>query len=226
MPALKQKQVKTALGKKLSGVKPKKPDELLWKGPEDGGPFGGITQSLLGAFLSCRERFRVKYVLGLQPAEKFSRTMEFGQMWHVCEENFAAHKSHVGPLTEYAQGLCQKYPLDQNEISKWYDVITTTFPLYVDWWAKHPDVVQRTPLLQEEVFHVPYRLPSGRVVYLRGKFDSVDLVGTKKDAGIWLKENKTKSEIDVSRLERQLHFDIQVMFYVVALLEMAKNGKN
>jgi hypothetical protein len=91
------------------------------------------------------------------------------------------------------------------------------FPQYIKFWAKHPDVKNRQPLLQEVVFHVPYELPSGRIVYLRGKWDSVDLIGKTKKAKIWLKENKTKGQILEAQIKRQLAFDLQVMFYVVAL---------
>lgn len=73
----------------------------------------------------------------------------------------------------------------------------------------------RTPLLQEHAFDVPYRLPSGRTVRLRGRWDSVDLVG----GGIWLQENKTKSDIDQQGLTRQLTRDLQSMLYLAALCE-------
>ena len=222
MPALKSKP-KTGLGQKLKGVK-KQEQGPLWKGPEDDGPLGGVTQSMLNNFLGCRHRHYVKYILGLQPVSGFSRVLEFGSMWHLAEEAHAkepagtkASNRWQGELTIYAQGLCKKYPLAQDEINKWYLVILTTFPLYMDWWSRHKDVIQRTPLLQEETFHVPYTLPSGRIVWLKGMFDSVDLIGKGKDAGIWLKENKTKSEIDEARLGRQLKFDLQTCLYLCAL---------
>lgn len=216
MPALKSKP-KTKFVQKMPKVQPPKKRQPLWKGPEDDGPLGGITQSMLNNFLSCRERFRVKYVEGMQVVQGFSRVMEYGQIWHCAEEHFAANKDWQKPLTEYCQGLCQKYPLAQDEVSKWYNICLVQFPLYIKWWSDHKDVVERTPLMQEEVFHVPYTLPLGRVVYLRGKFDSVDLVGKGKNAGIYLKENKSKGTIDESRMQRQLSFDLQTMLYLVAL---------
>ena len=71
-------------------------------------------------------------------------------------------------------------------------------------------------MLQEQVCDVPYNLPSGRVVRLRGKFDSVDLI----DGGIYLQENKTKGDIDKIQVERQLSFDLQTLMYSVALHKM------
>jgi hypothetical protein len=102
-------------------------------------------------------------------------------------------------------------------VQHWYNVCKTQFPLYIKYWAKHPDVRDRTPLLQEQVFDVPYKLPSGRIVRLKGKWDSVDLIGKGKNAAVYLQENKSKSDIDEQQLKRQLGFDLQTMIYRIAM---------
>lgn len=201
----------------LKGVKIKRQPTRsgpLWLGPEDPGPRGGITFSMLSRFLTCRERFRVNFIVGLRPAERFRAAVEYGNMWHACEEALAGRKDWLPGLAAYGRELVARYPQDQDEIQKWYNVCKTQFPVYVDFWSKHPDVKNRRPLLQEESFHVSYRLPSGRIVYLRGKWDSVDLIGKNE---VYLQENKTKSQIDVVELSRQLTFDMQTMLYLVAL---------
>ena len=218
----------------LKGLKIKSPasDDPLWHGPESDHELGGVTQSMIGDFLTCRERFRVKYVLGLRAPDHFSHHLEYGQMWHVCEEAFAGFnddgKYKVGKpdvwepaLRVYVDALVKRYPFDRERIAHWYNVCKFQFPLYVDHWRKHPDVKNRTPLMQEQVFRVPYALPSGRVVHLRGKFDSVDLI----DKGIYLQENKTKGDVDPVALQRQLKFDLQTMLYLVALYELIDNAK-
>ena len=194
---------------------------------------GGVTQSMLGDWIFCRERARVKYIEGLRSHNTFNHRIEYGSMWHLLEECHASpeHEGRDGKveLRDYCKELCQQYPTQQTEIQKWYNVVLVQFPIYAEWWAKHPDVVDRTPLLQEHVFKVPYKLPSGRTVWLRGKFDSVDLVGKRDKAGIWLQENKSKSDIDQAQLQRQLLFDMQTMLYLVALTEMdwdADRGKD
>ncbi len=202
--------------------------KTVWKGPEE----DGITQSLLSRFLCCRERFRLLVVEGLQPADAFNHLLEYGNMWHMCEETLAAQHSPVvtdgtgwqSGLKKYCQKLCEKYPLQQIQIDKWYNVCKVQFPIYIEYWCKHPDVKKRIPLLQEEVFCVPYKLPSGRTVKLRGKWDSVDLIGTGKKAGIWLQENKTKGEIKEEQLVRQLTFDLQTMIYLIALQLFQNDG--
>jgi hypothetical protein len=211
---------------KLKDPRRRRPEKRgpVWKGPEE----DGITFSLLSRFLTCRERFRLLVVEGLKAQEGFNHRIEYGNMWHVCEEALArchnAGDTQMVPervcayaLTQYAQSLCRKYPLAQEQIDKWYNVCRVQFPLYVKYRSEHPDVTERTPLLQEQTFDVPYRLPSGRTVRLRGKWDSVDLVGKGKSAGIYLQENKTKGDIDPVQMQRQLTFDLQTMMYMVAL---------
>lgn len=195
-------------------------DYPLWQGPCGKGPLGGITQSMLVRFLSCRERFRLRYVLGLEPPDRWSHHLGYGNMWHVCEQVHAAGIGDpIAHLEQYAWQQQTNYPLQRDEIGKWGKVCAVQFPEYVRYWAEHPDVVNRTPLLQEQVFDVPYALPSGRVVRLRGKFDSVDLIGD----GVYLQENKTKGDVDRVQVERQLKFDLQTMMYTVALTRVGDN---
>lgn len=190
----------------------------LWLGPEDPGPMGGITQSMLGRFLNCRARFGVHYVDGLQPPRQFRAPIEFGQMWHTCEEALSAGQSWEATLLKYAQDTADKYRGQQDQVLKWYRVCKVLFPIYVDYWGQHPDNTTRVPVFQESVFHVPYRLESGRVVYLRGKQDACDVIDDE-DRGphLYLQENKTKGDIDEPALMRQLTFDLQTMFYLTAL---------
>jgi hypothetical protein len=192
--------------------------EPLWTGPNGTGPNGGVTQGLLGRWLVCRERARIHLIEGLRPPEQFNRALHYGQMWHMCEESLAAGVDHERPLTDYCRQLCRQFPLQQTEVTKWYRVCQVQFPEYVKWWAAHPDVTGRTPLLQEAKFDVPYTLPSGRKVRLRGKWDSVDLV----DSSIWLKENKSKADVDEPLMMRMLTsgFEIQTMLYLTALMEV------
>ena len=124
-------------------------------------------------------------------------------------------------MKDYSQDLCRQYPTQTNEIIKWYEIIRRQFPEYVLYWQKHTDELESTPIdgLQEKVFHLPYELPSGRTVYLKGKWDSVRLMGKGKSAKIYLMENKTKGQIEEGKIRRQLSFDLQTMMYLVSILE-------
>lgn len=207
----------TKVGKALKGVKLPEKRGPLWLGPMGSSDMGGITQSMIGDWLADRERFRLKNVEGLQPTGRFQPSLDFGNLWHVCEEHHSAGTDWIEPLKEKAMEYTVKFRLQQDEVNKWYNVCKVLFPIYVGYWSKDKEQKEKTPLLQEYAFKVPYELPSGRVVYLRGKFDAVDLIGKGKSAGIWLQENKTKSEVDEEKIRRQLKFDLQTMLYLIAL---------
>jgi hypothetical protein len=209
MPKPRKKTLKKSLKEK-----PKR-KEPAWKGPE----VDGVTQSMLQKFLVCKERFRIQAIEGWAVQDEFKHAIEYGNMWHECEEALAGNNDWREALKVYCQKLCKRYPLQQEQISKWYNVCLTQFPIYVDYWKNDSDEKNRTPLLQEETFNVPYELPSGRVVKLRGKWDSVDLIGKGKRADVWLKENKTKGDINEEQMRRQLTFDLQTMIYLIALKE-------
>lgn len=227
----------------------------VWKGPS----VDGISQTLLSRYLSCAERFRIQTIEGLETVPTFNNRLEFGNMWHAAEEAFAEHgnaPSQKNPeqyawqraLLDYGNELGAQYPSQLMQIVHWLTIVEALFPAYIQYWSKHPDTLNRTPILQEERFAVPYSLPSGRTVLLRGKWDSVDFVKevcplcsgqpkkqrtTKKcttcngsgfsGSGIWLMENKTKSVIDVHKINRQLRFDLQSMLYLVALEHAINN---
>lgn len=220
---------------------PSQKKSAIWSGPCGEGKQGGITFSLLCRFLHCRERFRLLMVEGLKAPDRFNHKLEYGNMWHVCEEALASERNHFGEvvgttlwsdnLEEYLNKLFLQYPFDREDSEKWYWVCKKQFPQYVNYWAKHKDVVNRKPLLSEQVFNVPYALPSGRTVRLRGKWDSVDLVEehvedhVRVPAGIWLMENKTKGEVDRAKIIHQLRYDLQTMMYMTSLTVKLTKGE-
>jgi hypothetical protein len=202
--------------------------EPLWKGPQSEDPNGGVTFSLLSRWLNCRERARITLIEGLKPTPVFNHRLEFGNMWHECAEGHAGGEFEwYERLERYVEELNSKYPLEQSQIHHWYRICSKQFPLYVKFWQDHPDMGGKQPIYQEEVFNVPYRLPSGRSVYLRGKWDSVDLVTRGVQKGVWLQENKTKGDVKPVQMQRQLKYDLQTMLYLVALTEhkdLSKEG--
>lgn len=215
---------------KKSGVKALKHGPI-WSGPTSKDDTGGITFSLLSKFLCDRERFRLLVVEGLKPQPSFNHRLEYGNMWHICEEALAAgqHKGNKidqwKPLTDYCKQLAMDYRLQGEQVNHWYQVCKAQFPVYVNYWAKQKGDKQRTSIAQEYVFKVPYKLPSGRTVYLRGKWDALDHVGTKANGRLWLQENKAKGDIDELKLTTQLRFDLQSMMYYLVLYHYYENAK-
>lgn len=209
---------------KSKGIK-KVSKSPIWAGPSVDAPNGGITYSLLSRFLCCRERFRLLVVEGLRPQPAFNQRMEYGNMWHICEEHHAKGVDYLKPLKDYATELCREFRLQGELIQHWYEVCKVQFPIYVKYWSEHNDVKQRTPIQQEYVFNVPYELPSRRTVYIRGKWDSLDQVGTKKNGRLWLQENKAKGDIEEMKLATQLRFDLQSMMYYLTLYHYYQDAK-
>jgi len=187
-----------------------------------------VTFSLLSRYLVCPERFRIHAVEGLAPAPEFNHRIEYGSLWHACEEGLAKQPDPTNKgmnlweksLDSYRDALLKKYPMAREQVAHWWNVCRQQFPRYVTYWRHHPDVKRRKNLFAERAFAVPYALPSGRVVILRGKWDSVDLI----DGAVYLQENKTKGDVREGQLQRQLTFDLQTMLYVVALFSGGELG--
>lgn len=201
-----------------------RPSEPVWEGPCGEGPNGGVTFSLLSRWLTCKERARLLLVKGLKPIDTFNAPIEFGNMWHACEEGMAGGKDWQAGLKAYAQASAQRFTMQQEQVNHWYEICNALFPIYQEHWKAHKDMANRTPLMQEQAFRVPYHLPSGRVVQLRGKWDSVDLVDIDGEESIWLQENKTKSTIDQLKITRQVGYDLQVMIYLIVLKDTLANN--
>lgn len=207
MPSPKSTSTLSALAKKLKKETTTEQSEPLWKGPY----VDGITQGLLGRFLVCRERFRIHAIKGLRTPPAFNHRLEYGNMWHLCEEVHLGGKDYTGPLAEYTKSLCAQYPLQQEQIVHWYSVCAVQFPIYLAYWKKQKTLKTKR-LKQEYEFRLPYETASGRRVLLRGKIDALDAQAD----GIWIQENKSKSEIDQVDIVNQLRFDLQTMFYRIA----------
>lgn len=147
--------------------------------------------------------------------------MGYGNMWHVCEEFYGqqenSHKATPwgSALMLHAKQMCLKYKNQQDTIEYWWNICKKQFTAYLNFWEEREsdDDYVEEKLFRERVFNVPYKLPSGRIVRLRGKWDGLDLM----DGGLYLLEHKTKSDVDRGVIERQLGFDLQTMLYLVAL---------
>lgn len=204
------------LKSKLKSIPKEQSYRSVWKGPSK----DGITQSLINEYLTCKERFRLHVIEGLDSEDGYNHRIEYGNMWHILEECKAApaHEGRNGKeeLISYVRKLRSVYPESVEQILKTYNMAIVQFPIYCDYWRKNDHEKKRQPVLQEHKFGVNYELPSGRTVKLRGKFDSVDFIPKK---GFYLQENKSKSEIDEPKLQKQLTFDLQTMTYLVALYE-------
>lgn len=203
---------KTGIAKKLNAV-PKRVSGSVWLGPA----IMGVTQSILCTYLACKERCRLRVIDGLSAISGFRHAIEYGNLWHVCEEHLNGDWRSV--LKSTAKKMIKKYPLSQDEIEKWYNVCIVQFEVYLERYHK----VNKTQklVLSEQNFEIDFKLPTGRTAKLRGKWDGVLLEKGKYR----LKENKSKGNPREALIERQLGFDIQTMIYIIALEEAVSTGK-
>lgn len=165
----------------------------------------GISYSSLAKFVNCRERFRLYYVEGLRPVGT-TESLEFGTMFHSLLEG-------------YAQGI----PFEtlkanlMNQVRPGNDFYTTAlevlivFEHYIDYWKTNDRKVSYVS--QEESFRETVYLPSGRKLDIKGRFDEI----FRRDGGLWLQENKTKSRVEDAILMNILPYDLQTMLYCYAI---------
>jgi len=158
----------------------------------------------------------MKVVDGLEEDEGFSSALEYGSMWHEMEEANAKGKDPERAAGKYRDKLRSRFPGSEASIIKWFKIAKRQFPIYLKHWKKHPDTKKRKNVAAEVSFRVPYQLPSGRWVLLRGKWDWV----FKEGSGLWLMEHKTKGRIDEVGLQATVHENLQTMLYLIALLTL------
>jgi len=191
-------------------MKTKQTQTRLWKGPQQ----DGITQSLLSQFLVCRERFRLLVMEGLKEREAYNHKLEYGNLWHTAEEYYHQELGDwKEALHRYSRMLKHQYGERQSEIDKWLQVCLRQFQVYTEHWAEWEKGQKRKCLEREEKFSVWHVLPSGDKVRLRGKMDSLWLVGNH----LYMQENKAKGSVNEDQLRSELPWNLQLMFYVVAL---------
>jgi len=207
-------KTKTSVLKKLKASKPKQwtNKNPLWKGPVE----DGITRSMLALFLVCRERFRIKYILGLQPHDKWNHRIGYGDMWHECEETLLEGGDWYTRLQLFASNLIQEYPTQRNEIEKWFNVCKRQFEVYLEHWDNIKSMKRSgfEVLGQEVEFNFLY----DDYILLRGKIDGV--LWNSKTSTLVIQENKTKGDIDEESLRQQLSFDLQTMTYLTAAINI------
>ena len=184
----------------------------LWKGPTE----TGITQSLLQKFILCRDRFWLHVCEGLRERDewKFAKYAEFGSAFHEALEYDLSDRDPIKAINNYHKKLTPRFPTDREAVDYEMVCCKKLFDEYKKFWTNKD--AKHTTILSEEVFSVPYTLPSGRVVKIKGKWDCV-FKPTVRSNKIYLLEHKTKGTIDESKITTQLHADLQVGVYLTAL---------
>lgn len=170
---------------------------MLWQGPE----VDGITQSLIQKFRQCPYRFYLYSILGLVDDTPLPPNLIWGDVYHKGLEHLIATKDINSSVTKMLEYLNTKYP----DAPSTYEVSTK-------------GLLQRFNLTNyqgewqtEILFEHPYKLPSGRIVKLKGKMDGYNT--SDPDHGPMLGEHKCKGYIDGPKTKKELVTDLQVNIY-------------
>ena len=190
----------------------------------------GITQSLLGTFLQCRQKS--KWSIEGWTSKYASMGLTYGTIGHAVLERAYTDiqsrklkempsKQQVLKYVAQVEAIWKKEnpradakSLEFLELSCL--IAEATLPLYFEYWVK--DLKEMKWIALEHEFKIPYITRNGLKTVLRGKMDGV-FCNPKK---IWLFESKFKSRIDEEDLIDTLSFDFQVLFYLYVLKVLRK----
>lgn len=210
---------RSTLGSKTPLTENSLAKESLWKGPYTDGD--GITNSLLCKFIVCRERFRLSVVEGLREVEGFDPAIEYGQLWHEIKEAYRSGRDWKEALLSYKKYLLGEYPASTPEIEQWSYIVAGQFMV----WLKQPAPQQRVKSVQictEDSFKVPYTLPSGRTIFLKGKYDSISMVGNS----LYIEDDKSKGKIDEKGIADTMFGNLQMgLYHAAARQSIVKDPK-
>lgn len=188
----------------------------------------GLTQGLLGSFLSCRQKATL-VLEGLSPQSTRSY-LDFGVLAHGCLEAMYNRTRALYPkpwipkpdeivsiITTQGDGWKADRkiltPESEQELELHLGLLEALLPAYVRFWTD--DFSGAFQWLQVETqFRVP--APGHPELPLVGKIDGAFERGPKS---LWLFETKTKSRI-TDGLEEALPLNIQVQFYLYALSQL------
>ncbi len=189
----------------------------------------GVTYSILSKFDVCPHRFHIGQVQGWKP-KKISLPLEFGNIFHMMDEAYGKKvplELVLSIPTRYVELKTETSNADIDtikELSYMAAACKVTFEHYKAYWEQNPCFEIKDRWYYEKDFHwigkevdfdVKYTMPNGRVIRLRGKRDGEFNV-TRKIAGNWLFETKTKGTIDEDGITRGLHKDLQTGIYMTS----------
>jgi hypothetical protein len=155
-------------------------------------------------------------VCGAVEKETFNVPLTVGDAFHNAIEAYAlgqiSSRKAGEKIKEYFHRETLKNPSCTHTAGYWSRIAYDQFLAYCQVWAKEDASFES--LAEEQSFCFPYTLPSGRVIYRRGKIDGI--IQTKNDGrkGTYLFEHKIKGEIDAKNLGETLAQNLQVMFYM------------
>lgn len=184
----------------------------------------GVSQTLLGRFLTCRQLAR--YDLQGWTPKGVPLSMINGTVGHaVLQHTYEAQRKKLMGAVPTKQELTkiinivEKLWLAENPRPTKFMLQDLEFallnaqvlmPIYFEYWKEDFKKLAWEKL--EGEFKIPYQTKDGYKTFIRGKMD-----GVFKRNGLWLFESKFKSRIEDEDIVDTLSIDLQVMLYLWAL---------
>jgi len=172
----------------------------------------GMTQSLWGTFLDCRQKFVLK--LNRYTSKRTESTTNFGALIHHCLDKIYSANEHptVSKINEYIDSY---YDAEKEKISlidsqqMEYEAALgeATLRNYVEHFKN--DFIDNKYFDVEQVFDTLFNKQYRMKGKIDGKYRALDL--TK-----WLMEHKTKGQINVDNILNGLPLNFQNLYYLEA----------
>lgn len=184
----------------------------------------GISQTLLGKWLACRQLARYDlqgWTSKFTPASMIQGTIGHAILQHIYEAHRTKAMGAVPSKEQFKKTIngVEKIWLAENPRPSRQMLQDLEFallfaeillPIYFDYWKEDFKKLAWEKL--EGEFKIPFQLKDGRKTFIRGKMD-----GVFKRNGLWLFESKFKSRIEEEDIIEVLAIDLQVMLYLWAL---------
>lgn len=201
---------------------PKRSAKPLWNLWED-----GVTQSSLAVWLACPEKFRLRFIEGLD-IPSTGLALSFGDLWHrALEKLYSSYRdpswekrlpeltrSVVAELEVQDRALLATVGADahtEEDLEMRFYLLEALIEPYALYWVEEFRGVEWVSL--EEEFCVPHHVPGvEKPLLLRGKIDGV----LRMNGRLWMFETKTKGQINEEPLVEHLPLDMQLNMYAHA----------
>lgn len=182
----------------------------------------GVTQSLIGTWMNCREAAR-NHLNRIRP-KKPNESFLFGSYVHHLHEYFikdietATNFSSREVVQKWVQTYLMKFRTSYKEIKEFkaeeiernLTTASILFENYILHYSK--DYKKKHWVDAEHTFEASFDIGVKKPIILRGQMD-----GIFEQDGLWILETKTKSRMNEDTLMDMLSQDFQSFFYLTAL---------
>jgi hypothetical protein len=166
----------------------------------------GISFSLLSRFVVCRDRFHKYAVQGMREQGKQQNALNFGTYFHKLLEISAKDQRAS------ADTVIAKVTRSKSSIAKIKTIDRLIGNMVFQEYSKHYADVKYNYFDTETKFDVRYFVHGVGDVRLVGKIDQLI---RKQQNAFYVKENKTKENINETLIEATIPENLQTMMYVI-----------